>query len=134
MILVAAAVIRRNGRILVARRAPGQARAGLWEFPGGKVEAGETPQACLVREIWEELGIRIAVGALVAENVHHYPETTIHLLAFAATLTAGSPRLTVHDALRWLPPADLPLLALAPADLPVARRLAASPAGNDLDP
>ncbi len=121
---VAAAILERDGRVLVARRAPGQAMAGAWEFPGGKLEPGETPAACMVRELHEELGITVSAGDELMRVVHRYPGGAIELIAIRAALISGEIAPTVHDAVRWVAPADLPALDLLPADVPVARRLA----------
>ncbi len=119
MINVTAAIIRKNGKILVARRAAGQHLAGFWEFPGGKIEDGETPEECLARELREELGIDVAVGACAGENIHHYSDKTIRLLAYHVTIVAGDPVPVVHDAIKWVAPARLSELELAAADQPL---------------
>ncbi|GGB22366.1 NUDIX hydrolase [Sphingomonas metalli] len=121
---VAAAILERDGTVLVARRAEGQAMAGAWEFPGGKLEPGETPADCMVRELREELGIAVAAGEELTRVVHRYPGGAIELIAIRATWLSGEIGLTVHDAVRWVAPADLAALDLLPADVPVARRLA----------
>ncbi|MCK9293755.1 MAG: NUDIX domain-containing protein [Desulfobulbaceae bacterium] len=120
MIDVAAAIIRRGDKILVVRRAVGQHLAGFWEFPGGKIEQGESPEVCLVRELREELSIEVDVGAFAGENIHQYPDKTIHLMAYYATIAAGEPVPTVHDRLMWLKPSALAQLPLSEADHPIA--------------
>ena len=124
-ILVAAAIIVQEGKILIARRSEGRHQAGKWEFPGGKVEEGETPEACLVREIQEELGIRIETGALFAESQYRYDAHAVRLLAFGAKKTAGEYRLAVHSEIRWVLPGELGSFDFAPADIPITERLAA---------
>lgn len=127
---VTAAILRRppDPRVLVARRAPGKDLAGYWEFPGGKIEAGETPEACLARELREEFDVEVLVRDFVARSVHAYPTRTVELLAFAADHVAGEFRLRDHDAIQWVAPHDLPTIRLAPADVPlVATLLAAAP-------
>ncbi len=119
-----AAVIARGGRILLLRRAPGQKCEGLWEFPGGKTEPGETPEACLERELWEELSIRGHTGAHIMDSPYSYPGGRINLRAFHFDWTGGELRMSVHDALAWCLPAELPDYALSPADIPIARHLA----------
>jgi 8-oxo-dGTP diphosphatase len=120
---VAAAIVIRNGRVLVTRRAPGQKMAGLWEFPGGKVEPGETVQACIVRELAEELGIAAVAGEVLTRNLHHYPGGAIDLVAVLVTIDARPLVFSVHDAACWATAADLAGLDLAPADVPIARLL-----------
>lgn len=123
MKVVAAAIIRREGRILVARRAVGQSLAGMWEFPGGKLEPTETPQTCIVRELREELGVEATAGEVVAESVFEYPGGVIRLIGVEVELETCDFRLTVHDAFEWFEPAQLLTIALAPADVPIAEEL-----------
>jgi 8-oxo-dGTP diphosphatase len=128
--VVGAAIIR-DGRVLAARRVRPAAVAGGWEFPGGKVEDGESEPAALARECREELGIAIAVGERLAEAV----DDRIRLVVYAAALVAGEPRpLDDHDELRWLTAAELDEVAWLPIDrelLPlVAAGLPPVPAGE----
>jgi 8-oxo-dGTP diphosphatase len=113
---VVAAVIRRGDQILVTRRPLDKARPGLWEFPGGKIGADEAPQDALVREIQEELGCTIVVGDLLATVTHDYPDLTVHLQAFAATLLIGEPWALEPLAICWTAPAGLTKIALSEAD------------------
>lgn len=124
MKLVAAAIARREGRILVTRRAAGQNLAGMWEFPGGKLEPAETPQACIIRELREELGVGASAGEVLTESVYEYPGGAIRLIGVEVELEAGDFQLTVHDAFVWLEPAQLLSVALAPADIPIAEEIA----------
>jgi 8-oxo-dGTP diphosphatase len=120
---VVAAAIVRNGRVLAAHRGPGMLLAGCWELPGGKVEPGEADRDALRREIAEELGIEVGVGAYVGESVHDYPRVTVRLVAYLCGLEAGEPVPTEHDELRWLDPVDLGTLEWAPADVPLITAL-----------
>jgi 8-oxo-dGTP diphosphatase len=118
-IRVVAAVIQRDGKILACRRAPHKSLAGLWEFPGGKVEPGETDEVALAREIREELSIEITVGEFIAESVAPAGEAMILLNAYwAQTNVAGEVSSTDHDRMEWLAPADLETVTWAPADVP----------------
>lgn len=123
-LLVVAAVIERDGLILCARRGPGRALPGFWEFPGGKVEAGEGEREALARELREELGVIIEVGAFVAEVDHDYGEFKLRLRAYRARIREGDPNPSEHEELRWLPASRLPELQWAAADLPVVAALA----------
>lgn len=114
---VVGAVIVRDGQILCAQRGKG-ALAGMWEFPGGKIEPGETPRAALEREITEELMISVAVGDQVASTTHEYDFGVVTLTTFYCALTAGTPQLTEHAAVEWRTPATMDELAWAPADIP----------------
>ncbi len=130
MILVAAAVIYNNKKILIARRATGKHLAGYWEFPGGKIETDETPDECLTREIREELGISIRVDHFISENLHEYPGKIILLKAYRCTLTGGHICLVDHDDVRWIEPSALPEYRLAPADIPIATALISKIGGD----
>ncbi|MBD2847082.1 (deoxy)nucleoside triphosphate pyrophosphohydrolase [Paenibacillus sp. IB182496] len=119
MIEVAAAIIENGeGQILIARRRAGKAQAGMWEFPGGKLEPGESPQACLQRELLEEMNLAIAPYAPFAVNAHDYGDTAIRLIAYRATLVAGELQLRDHDDYRWVAPSELSAFSFAPADKP----------------
>src|SRR5512135_13956 len=104
---VTAAVIERDGRVLVARRGPGQRFAGLWEFPGGKLEDGETPRSGLERELGEELGIRVRAGRFLCAVPYQGPALSLELLVFRAVLISGELRPVDHDQVRWLRPAEM---------------------------
>jgi 8-oxo-dGTP diphosphatase len=118
---VACALIERGGRVLVAQRGPGQAHAGAWEFPGGKLEPGEDAAAALEREIREELGVEIAVGESLPAAEHDYGAFTVRLMAFVCALRRGEPRPREHAAVRWCTPGEIGALALTAADEPVLR-------------
>lgn len=126
--VVGAVIQNEAGEVLCARRAPGAAQGGLWEFPGGKIEPGERPEEALRREIREELGCDIAVGEVVAAATHRYPEIVVRLTTFRARLVRGQPASREHAELRWVPAADLARLDWAPADLPTVERLLAEAA------
>lgn len=122
-IRVVCALIERDGRVLLARRPEHKHLGGKWEFPGGKIEPGESPATALVRECAEELACEIEVGAELPAITHAYPDRTIILLPFVCRLAAGSaePRAAEHSALAWveaermadydLPAADAPIVA-----------------------
>lgn len=101
--LVAAAVVREQDGYWLVRRGPGRDHAGMWEFPGGKLEAGETFAQALARELWEELGIRVQVGDLVAKARNE----RIEMHAFAVNIEQGPPQLREHDAQAVIPLAEL---------------------------
>jgi 8-oxo-dGTP diphosphatase len=126
---VVGAVIVHDGLVLCAQRGPRGALAGLWEFPGGKVEPDETARDALEREIAEELGCVVEVGDEVTTTSHVYDLGVVTLTTFWCRLVQGTPDLTEHADITWLAPAELDTLAWAPADLPavalVQARLAA---------
>lgn len=122
-IVVAAAVIERDGRFLVTRRQPGAHLEGYWEFPGGKCEAGETHADCLVREIREELGVGIAVAGEVFTTTHDYPERRVELHFLLGEID-GTPTPQLGQEMRWVPRGELAALAFPPADIELIRLLA----------
>ena len=123
-IVVVGAVIVRDGLILCAQRGAGGALAGLWEFPGGKIEADETQRQALEREIAEELECSVEVGDEVTTTTHDYDFGIVTLTTFYCRLRAGEPRLTEHQGLRWLSPRELRTVEWAPADIPAVELLA----------
>jgi 8-oxo-dGTP diphosphatase len=118
LIHVTAAVIVKDGRVLVARRRNGARLGGKWEFPGGKVEPGESPEACLRRELKEEFDIEATIGEPLGRHVHRYDFGTVSLTAFRVTDVRGAFRLNDHQEVRWAVPASLTDFDFTPADLP----------------
>nr|WP_269457234.1 (deoxy)nucleoside triphosphate pyrophosphohydrolase [Paraoerskovia marina] len=118
-------MIIRDGMVLCAQRGPGGSLAGLWEFPGGKIEPGESPEVALVREIDEELGCAIAVGERVAYTEFEYDFGTVALATFYCRITGQAPTNREHTSIRWVKPADLDALGWAPADIPAVDRIKA---------
>jgi mutator protein MutT len=116
MITVVAAIIRRNDRILITQRSSDVHLAGLWEFPGGKVEPAESLDDALRREILEELGIRIRVENEFFTTEHHYPERSVRLHFFNCFIIEGEPRALEVADLRWISPSDLDELEFPEAD------------------
>ena len=115
---VVAAVIVKEDLELYVQRGPGGSLPGLWEFPGGKIESGETPQQALAREITEELKFKVAVGEKVTTTIHEYDFGIVNLSTFYCELVEGTPQLVEHSQLVWSDPKDLRELEWAPADLP----------------
>ncbi len=127
LLVVAAALIDRNGRVLVQQRPPGKSMAGLWEFPGGKVEFGESPGAALVRELREELGIEVALsdipgGLFVTTNVEN---KVLVLLLYICRSWSGKALALHATSLEWCPLSELSRLPMPPADVPLVEMLGA---------
>jgi len=122
-ITVTAAVLEKDGRILIARRKHGDRLADKWEFPGGKLEKGETPEVCLRRELQEEFGIDVVVGGFIGRSFHAYPYVEIDLLAYRATHLTGDFQLHDHEEIRWVHPADLHRYDFSAADIPIVKLL-----------
>ena len=116
MIEVVAALIYAGDRILICRRPMGKAQGGLWEFPGGKIEPGETGAQALARECREELDVRLDVGEALADVVQDYPGKRVHLTLYAAKIAAGEPRKLEHSDIRWVPVEQIETYDLCPAD------------------
>lgn len=117
-IYVTGAVLVREGLILAAKRGEGKSLGGYWEFPGGKIEAGESPEEALSRELHEELLIDAEVGDFITTTEHEYDFGTVVLSTYYCTLIDGSPKLTEHAEIRWINPSQLNELEWAPADVP----------------
>ena len=124
-VVVAAAVVIREGRVLLTRRREGQHLAGMWEFPGGKLEVGESPEAAVVRECREECGIEVEVTEILDVTHHRYPEKDVLLLFYRCALVSGEvEHLEVADH-AWVAPSELGDYPLPPADARVVARIAA---------
>jgi 8-oxo-dGTP diphosphatase len=121
--VVTAAVIERDGKLLVARRPRGTHLEGYWEFPGGKCEAGESPEACLAREIREELDASVSVADEIYRTTYAYADRVLDLRFFACTLLT-EPRPLLGQEVRWVARRDLTSLAFPPADSELVERLA----------
>jgi len=120
---VVGCVLVRDDQILCAKRSQAGQLPGLWEFPGGKIEANESPSVALVREIHEELDCTVEVRGLINLATHDYDFVKISLTTFYCILLSGSPTPREHESLTWLPPRDLLLLDWAPADLPAVHQV-----------
>ena len=120
---VTAAIILKDNKVLIARRAPGENLAGKWEFPGGKVEHGETLEECLKREISEEFDVDIDVLEYFAESIYVYSSGTIKLMAFWCRWISGDFTLKVHSQIAWVNHNELDQYDFAPADIPLAEKL-----------
>jgi len=120
---VAAALIFRRGKLLITRRRAQAHLGGLWEFPGGKLEPGETWEDCVTREIREELGVEMVVGPLLESLTHTYPEKSVHLKFFAGTLPDGEPQPLGCAACQWITPAELDHFEFPAADARLLEKL-----------
>ncbi len=116
MIQVVAALIWDKDTFLICQRPANKARALLWEFVGGKVEQGETKEQALIRECKEELNITLNVGDVFMEVDHEYPDITVHLTLFNATITEGVLQKLEHNDIKWIMPAEIPNYNFCPAD------------------
>ena len=128
---VVGAVIVKNGKILCAQRGRNQPLPLKWEFPGGKMEAGESPQEALLREIQEEMHCRIEIGDQIEANAYEYDFGIVHLTTFYCKIIDGMPVLTEHISIQWLPHTELMTLDWAPADIPAARKIVTHSGGRD---
>ena len=122
---VVAALIWRGARFLICQRPAQKARGLLWEFVGGKVEPGETKEQALCRECREELDISLAVGRQFMEVVHEYPDLTVRLTLFLASIPQGEPRRLEHNDIRWITVEEIDGFAFCPADEEILNRIKA---------
>ena len=116
IVKVTAAILVKDDKILIARRGPGDQPPDKWEFPGGKIEAHETPEQCLKREMKEEFDIDVSVGELLGSSIYYYDHISIELLAYRTYWQGGTIHLNVHDDFKWVSPEHLTGFDFAPAD------------------
>lgn len=121
--VVAALIWDENKRILICQRPAHKARGLLWEFVGGKVEAGESPEEALVRECQEELDVDIQVGMLFMDVHHDYPDLDVQLLLYHAEIVRGVPQKLEHNDIQWIRIDEIPKYAFCPADVEILERL-----------
>ena len=113
---VVAALIWRGDRFMICQRPAHKARGLLWEFVGGKVEAGERKEDALIRECREELDVLLSVDDVFIDVTHKYPDLTVHLTLFNATIAKGEPKKLEHNDIKWITPSEIPNYAFCPAD------------------
>lgn len=123
MIKVVAGIIIKEGKVLIARRAPHKSIPGKWEFPGGKIETDETPEAALERELFEEFGVKTKTGKFISTNEHDYGTFKIRLLAYFSEYLLGDFNLTDHDLIEWVSISQLNSYEMAEADIPIINKL-----------
>ena len=116
MIEVTAAIICKEGKFLICQRPKGKNCELLWEFPGGKIEPGETGEQCIVREIQEELGVTLHVLRKLTDVVYEYPDRTVHLHFYVTEIESGELARKEHNAFAWITEADIPNYQFCPAD------------------
>ena len=123
MVEVVAALIWDKDKFMICQRPAHKARALLWEFVGGKVEPGETREQALIRECQEELAVTLSVGDVFMDVTHEYPDITVHLTLFNATIAEGIPQKLEHNDIQWITPAEIPQYAFCPADVEILERI-----------
>lgn len=121
IVKVVCGIIFKDNKIFICRRKEGKALAGFWEFPGGKVELGETNEESLKRELKEELDMEVEINNCIGNFTHEYVKTTIELIGYECTLLSYQGKLTDHDAYEWVESERLLTYRLAPADIPIAK-------------
>jgi len=123
MKIVTAAIIQEKNKLLLARRAPNEKLAGLWEFPGGKLEKNETLQACLERELQEEFGVITKSGKELTSSIYTYKHGSFKIVALESKIISGNLELRVHDQIQWVAIDKLLEIQLLPADIAIANYL-----------
>ena len=113
---VVAALIWRDHRFLICQRPAHKARGLLWEFVGGKIETNDTGEEALIRECLEELGVRVKPSDIFMDVLHNYPDITVHLTLYHATIESGTIRMLEHNDIRWITPDEIDLFEFCPAD------------------
>ena len=120
---VVAALIWEDEKFMICQRPAHKTRGLLWEFVGGKVESGETKEQALIRECTEELGVLISVGDKFMDVLHEYPDLTVHLTLFNASINEGVPQKLEHNDIRWITPTEISDYAFCPADEEILARI-----------
>ena len=120
---VVAALIWHGEKFMICQRPENKARGLLWEFVGGKVEEGETKEDALVRECKEELDITLDVGDVFCDVTHIYPDITVHLTLFNATIANGEPKMIEHNDIKWITPAEIETYNFCPADVEILEKI-----------
>ena len=123
MVEVVAALIWDGNKFMICQRSAHKARGLLWEFVGGKVEWGETKEQALVRECREELDILLSVGDVFMDVIHEYPDITVHLTLFNATIAEGEPQKLEHNDIKWITPTEISNYEFCPADEEMLARI-----------
>ena len=123
MVEVVAALIWQNDKFMICQRPAHKARGLLWEFVGGKVEPDETKRQALIRECKEELNILLSVGDMFMDVVHEYPDITVHLTLFNATIAEGEPKKLEHNDIQWITPSEIQSFEFCPADEEILKRI-----------
>ena len=123
MVEVVAALIWNNGKFMICQRPAHKARGLLWEFVGGKVEPDETKRQALIRECKEELNILLSVGDVFMDVIHEYPDLTVHLTLFNATISEGEPQKLEHNDIQWITESEIPNFQFCPADEVILQKL-----------
>ncbi len=121
--VTAAVIFDKQGQVFIAQRSSDDAMGGKWEFPGGKIEPGETPEACLQRELYEELGVLAEVHELFMVSRYAYPSFNIELFAYRVSILSGQMTLYVHQNCQWVALAELIHIDLSAADRPIVEKL-----------
>ena len=120
---VVAALIWQGETFMICQRPAHKARGLLWEFVGGKVEPGETKEQALIRECREELAVTVSVGEVFMDVVHEYPDLTVHLTLFHASIAEGEPQKLEHNDIKWITPREIPQYAFCPADVEILEEI-----------
>ena len=120
---VVAALIWDKDKFMICQRPAHKARGLLWEFVGGKVEPGETKEQALIRECQEELAVTLAVGDVFMDVTHEYPDLTVHLTLFNATIADGEPQKLEHNDIQWITPSEISNYEFCPADVEILRKI-----------
>ena len=123
MVEVVAALIWDENRFMICQRPAHKARALLWEFVGGKVEPGESKEQALIRECREEIAVTLSVGSIFMDVIHEYPDITVHLTLYNATIAEGSPQRLEHNDIKWITPQQIPHYNFCPADKEILERI-----------